>query len=49
VARLINRMSPRLLLVVGLVIAGVGALLVELFQAGTGTGEAALVILVRRR
>ncbi|MGI5452310.1 MFS transporter [Streptomyces sp. CA-249302] len=44
VGRLMNRTSPGLLLVTGLVIGGIGALCVNLFQADTGTGEAALVI-----
>ncbi|MFC8513460.1 MFS transporter [Streptomyces sp. NPDC057257] len=44
VGRLMNRTSPGLLLVVGLLIGGMGALCVNLFQASTGTGEAALVI-----
>ncbi|MEU6139677.1 MFS transporter [Streptomyces sp. NPDC047081] len=44
VGRLMNRTSPGLLLVTGLVIGGIGALCVNLFQASTGTGEAALVI-----
>ncbi|MCI3275382.1 MFS transporter [Streptomyces cylindrosporus] len=44
VGRLMNRTSPGLLLVVGLLIGGIGALCVNLFQASTGTGEAALVI-----
>ena len=46
VGQLMNRLSPGLVLFVGLVIAGVGALLVNLFKADTGTGEAALVIAV---
>ncbi|WP_329577932.1 MFS transporter [Streptomyces sp. NBC_01361] len=44
VGRLMNRTSPQLLLVTGLVIGGIGALCVNLFHATTGTGEAALVI-----
>ncbi|MFK0168800.1 DHA2 family efflux MFS transporter permease subunit [Streptomyces sp. NPDC090306] len=46
VGRLMNRFSPGLLLVTGLVVGGIGALLVNLFKADTGTGEAALVIAV---
>ncbi|MGQ5664249.1 MFS transporter [Streptomyces sp. ECR2.10] len=44
VGRLMNRTSPGLLLVIGLVVGGTGALCVTLFHAGTGTGEAALLI-----
>jgi EmrB/QacA subfamily drug resistance transporter len=44
VGRLMTRTSPGLLLVVGLVVGGIGALCVNLFHASTGTGEAALVI-----
>ncbi|MER5748449.1 MFS transporter [Streptomyces sp. NPDC002088] len=44
VGRLMTRTSPGLLLVIGLVVGGIGALCVNLFQASTGTGEAALVI-----
>lgn len=44
VGRLMTRTAPGLLLVTGLVIGGIGALCVNLFQASTGTGEAALVI-----
>ncbi|MFG2969774.1 MFS transporter [Streptomyces sp. NPDC048288] len=44
VGRLMNRVTPGLLLVTGLVVGGIGALLVNAFQADTGTGEAALVI-----
>lgn len=44
VGRLMNRTSPALLLVTGLVVGGVGALCVNLFRASTGTGEAALVV-----
>ncbi|MGP4007199.1 MFS transporter [Streptomyces sp. 4N124] len=44
VGRLMNWTSPGLLLVTGLVVGGIGALLVNLFHASTGTGEAALVI-----
>ncbi|MFJ8108122.1 DHA2 family efflux MFS transporter permease subunit [Streptomyces sp. NPDC096132] len=46
VGRLMNRNSPRLLLVTGLVVGGVGALCVTFFRADTGTGAAALVIAV---
>ena len=46
VGRVMNRTSPGLVLLAGLIIAGIGALLVTLFKAGTGTGEAALVIAV---
>ncbi|MFK4101992.1 MFS transporter [Streptomyces sp. NPDC019531] len=46
VGRLMNRATPGLLLVTGLVVGGVGALCVNLFQASTGTGEAALVVAV---
>ncbi|MEV1019487.1 MFS transporter [Streptomyces sp. NPDC050264] len=46
VGRLMNRTSPGLLLVTGLVVGGIGALCVTLFRADTGTGEAALVIAV---
>lgn len=46
VGRMMNRLSPGLVLFAGLVIAGVGALLVNVFDAGTGTGKAALVIAV---
>ncbi len=46
VGRLMHRFSPGLLLVTGLLVGGIGALLVNLFDAGTGTGEAALVIAV---
>ncbi|WP_034261428.1 MFS transporter [Actinospica robiniae] len=44
VGRLMNRVAPSLLLLAGLVVAGIGALLVNVFKADTGTGEAALVI-----
>ena len=44
VGKLMNRVTPGLLLVTGLVVGGIGALLMNAFQAGTGTGEAALVI-----
>ncbi|MEU9388097.1 hypothetical protein AB0D38_47505 [Streptomyces sp. NPDC048279] len=44
--RLMNRVTPGLLLVTGLVIGGIGALVMNVFQADTGTGEAALVIAV---
>ncbi|MGW7242669.1 MFS transporter [Streptomyces sp. NPDC054804] len=44
VGRLMNRATPGLLLVTGLVIGGIGALVMNVFQADTGTGEAALVI-----
>lgn len=44
VGRLMNRTSPGLLLVTGLVVGGIGALCVNLFHASTNTGEAALVI-----
>ncbi|MEU6256728.1 DHA2 family efflux MFS transporter permease subunit [Streptomyces sp. NPDC047043] len=44
VGRLMNRTSPGLLLVIGLVVSGIGALCVNLFHASTGTGQAALVI-----
>lgn len=44
VGRLMNRTTPGLLLVTGLVVGGIGALCVNLFHASTGTGEAALVI-----
>lgn len=46
VGRLMHRFSPGLVLVTGLLVGGTGALLVNLFDAGTGTGEAALVIAV---
>ncbi|MER5433697.1 DHA2 family efflux MFS transporter permease subunit [Streptomyces sp. NPDC002588] len=46
VGRLMNRTSPRLLLVTGLVVGAIGALCVTFFRAGTGTGTAALVIAV---
>ncbi|MFD7133880.1 MFS transporter [Streptomyces sp. NPDC059894] len=46
VGRLMNRFSPRLLLVTGLVVGGIGALCVTSFQASTDTGTAALVIAV---
>ncbi|MFG2957349.1 MFS transporter [Streptomyces sp. NPDC048291] len=44
VGRLMNRATPGLLLVTGLVVGGIGALLMNAFQADTGTGEAALII-----
>ncbi|WP_246576896.1 MFS transporter [Actinospica durhamensis] len=44
VGRLMNRVAPSVLLLAGLVVAGLGALLVNVFSASTGTGEAALVI-----
>ena len=44
VGRMMNRLNPGLVLFIGLVIAGVGALLVNLIDAGTSTGKAALVI-----
>jgi MFS family permease len=44
VGRLMNRATPGLLLATGLVIGGIGALIMNVFQADTGTGEAALVI-----
>jgi EmrB/QacA subfamily drug resistance transporter len=46
VARLMNRISHGLLLVVGLVIAGIGGLLVSVFDASTGTGTIVLVVAV---
>ena len=46
VGRLMHRFSPGLVLVTGLLVGGIGALLVNLFDATTGTGEAALVIAV---
>ena len=46
VGALINRVSPGLILLAGLVIAGVGALLVRGFEAGTSSGEETLVIAV---
>ncbi|MEU4659342.1 MFS transporter [Streptomyces sp. NPDC023723] len=46
VGRLMNRTAPGLLLVTGLFVGGVGALLVTVFDATTGTGTAALVIAV---
>ncbi|MER5438403.1 MFS transporter [Streptomyces sp. NPDC002790] len=46
VGRLMNRTTPGLLLVTGLVVAGIGGLLVDVFSATTGTGEAAAVIAV---
>lgn len=46
VGRLMHRFSAGLVLVTGLVVGGIGALLVNLFDASTGTGEAALVIAV---
>jgi len=46
VGRMMNRVAPGLLLFAGLVIAAAGALLVNVFKADTGTGEAALVIAV---
>ncbi|MDV9170153.1 MFS transporter [Streptomyces sp. W16] len=46
VGRLMHRFSPGLVLVTGLLVGGIGALLVNLFDASTGTGEAALVIAV---
>ncbi|MFE7975011.1 DHA2 family efflux MFS transporter permease subunit [Streptomyces shenzhenensis] len=46
VGRLMNRTSPGLLLVTGLVISGIGALCVCFFHASTDTGTAALVIAV---
>jgi EmrB/QacA subfamily drug resistance transporter len=46
VGRMMNRVAPGLVLFVGLLIAGVGALLVNLFKADTSTAEAALVIAV---
>lgn len=46
VGRLMNRTTPGLVLVTGLVVGGIGALLVNLFHADTGTGTAALVIAV---
>jgi EmrB/QacA subfamily drug resistance transporter len=46
VGRVMNRVAPGLVLFVGLLIAGAGALLVNLFKADTSTGEAALVIAV---
>ncbi|MFF3935232.1 MFS transporter [Streptomyces phaeofaciens] len=46
VGRLMNRTSPRLLLVTGLVVGAIGALCVTFFEASTGTGTAALVIAV---
>ncbi|MFD7811503.1 MFS transporter [Streptomyces sp. NPDC059785] len=44
VGRLMNRTSPGLVLVMGLVISGIGALCVCFFHASTGTGTAALVM-----
>jgi EmrB/QacA subfamily drug resistance transporter len=46
VGRMMTRVAPGLLLFVGLIIAGAGALLVNVFKADTGTGEAAAVIAV---
>ena len=46
VGRLMNRTSPGLVLITGLVISGVGALCVCLFQASTDTMTAALLIAV---
>jgi EmrB/QacA subfamily drug resistance transporter len=46
VGRMMNRLVPGLVLFIGLIIAGVGALLVTTFTASTSTGEAALVIAV---
>ncbi|MFJ5304766.1 MFS transporter [Streptomyces sp. NPDC088350] len=46
VGRLMHRFPPGLVLVTGLVTGGIGALLVNLFDATTGTGEAVLVIAV---
>ncbi|MFJ3308404.1 MFS transporter [Streptomyces sp. NPDC086549] len=44
VGRLMNRTSPGLVLVTGLVVGGIGELCVNLFHADTGTGKAALLI-----
>ncbi|OIJ66404.1 DHA2 family efflux MFS transporter permease subunit [Streptomyces mangrovisoli] len=46
IGRLMNKVSPGRVLVAGLLVAGIGALLVNTFQASTGTGTAALVIAV---
>lgn len=46
VGRMMNRLSPGLVLFAGLLIAGAGALLVTVFTADTGTAETALVIAV---
>lgn len=46
VGRMMNRLNPGLVLFTGLVVAGAGALLVNVFDPGTGTGKAALVIAV---
>src|SRR5262249_8485885 len=46
IGRLMHRFTPGLVLVAGLLVGGVGALLVNLFDATTGTGDAVLVIAV---
>jgi EmrB/QacA subfamily drug resistance transporter len=46
VGRLMNRLTPSLVMLVGLVITGIGALLVTLVEADTGTGETVLIIAV---
>ena len=46
VGRMMNRVAPGLVLFIGLIISGIGALLVTTFKADTGTGQAALVIAV---
>jgi EmrB/QacA subfamily drug resistance transporter len=46
VGRLMNRVAPGLLLVTGLVIAGIGGLLVGTFGPATGTGTAVAVVAV---
>ena len=46
VGRMMNRLAPGRVLFAGLVIAGIGALLVTLLKADTGTGETVLVVAV---
>ncbi|NED72669.1 MFS transporter [Streptomyces sp. SID9944] len=46
VGRLMNRFTPSLVMLAGLVVSGVGALLVTLVEADTGTGETVLLIAV---
>ncbi|GAA4790187.1 MFS transporter [Streptomyces ziwulingensis] len=46
VGRLMNRTSPGLLLITGLLVGGIGALCVSLFDATTGAGTATLVVAV---
>ena len=46
VGRMMNRLAPGRILFAGLVIAGIGALLVTLLKADTGTGETVLIVAV---